>query len=108
MLPFADTDEEFVLDLQGEFDLPSLFFYMCLKRFVDDRGVDFVKSRVRFKNISKCQAAWLVDYLEGLQAITAPQSEYTTSDCCRQSLRRARRKGSPPSLTAAGRGSDKD
>ena len=35
------------------------------------------------------------------QYITAPQSEYTTSDCCRQSLRRARRKGSPASLPAA-------
>ena len=61
MLPFADTDEEFVLDLQGVPGLPSLFFYMCLKCFVDERGAEFVKSRVRFKNISKCQAAWLVD-----------------------------------------------
>ena len=60
MLPFADTDEEFVLDLQGVSDLPSLFFNMCLKRFVDDRGAN------------------------------------------RQSLRRARRKGSPPSLPAGG------
>ena len=64
MLPFADTDEELVLDLQGVSDLPSLFFYMCLKRFVDDRGAEFVKSRVRFKNISRSQAAWVVDYLE--------------------------------------------
>lgn len=64
MLPFADTDEEFVLDLQGVSDLPSLFFNMCLKRLADDRGVEFVKSRVRFKNISKSQAAWLVDYVE--------------------------------------------
>ena len=64
MLPFAGTDEEFVLDLQGVSDLPSLFLIMCLKRFVDDRGAEFVKSRVRFKNISKRQAAWLVDYLE--------------------------------------------
>ena len=64
MLPFADTDEEFVLDLQGVSDLPSLFFYMCWKRFIDDRGAEFVKMRVRFKNISKRQAAWLVDYLE--------------------------------------------
>ena len=31
MLPFADTDEELVLDLQGVSDLPSLFFNMCLK-----------------------------------------------------------------------------
>ena len=45
-------------------DLPSLFFNMCLKRLIDDRGVEFVKSRVRFKNISKSQAAWLVDYVE--------------------------------------------
>ena len=64
MLPLADTDEEFVLDLQGVSGLPSLFFNMCLKRFVDVRWVEFVKSRVRFKNISKRQAAWLVDYLE--------------------------------------------
>ena len=64
MLPFADTDEEFVLDLQGVSDLPSLFLNMCLKRLVDDRGVEFVKNRVRFNNISKCQATWLVDYLE--------------------------------------------
>lgn len=63
-MPLADTDEDFVLDLQGVSDLPSLFFNMCLKRLVDDRGCEFVKSRVRFKNISKCQAAWLVDYLD--------------------------------------------
>ena len=103
MLPFADTDEEFVLDLQGVSDLPSLFFNMCLKRFVDDRGAEFVKSRVRFKNISRSQAARVGGLFgEGFQTITSPQSEYTTSDCCRQSLRRARRKGSPPSLPAAG------
>ena len=45
-------------------DLPSLFFNMCLKRFVDDRGAEFVKSRVRFKNISRSQAVRVVDYLE--------------------------------------------
>lgn len=45
-------------------DLPSLFFNMCLKRLVDDRGVEFVKSRVRFKNIIRSQAVWLVGYLE--------------------------------------------
>ena len=27
-------------------------------------GAEFVKSRVRFKNISRSQAAWLVDSLE--------------------------------------------
>ena len=27
--PFADTDEEFVLNLQGVSDLPSLFFLIC-------------------------------------------------------------------------------
>ena len=64
MLPFADTDEEFVLDLQGVSDLPSLFFNMCLKRFVEGRGTEFVKSRVRFKNISRSQAARVVDYVE--------------------------------------------
>ena len=46
------------------YDLPSLFFNMCLKRFVDDRGAEFVKSRVRFKNISRSQAARVVDYVE--------------------------------------------
>ena len=64
MLPFADRDEERVLDLQGVSALPSLFFNMCLKRFVNDRGCEFVKSRVRFKNISRLEVAWLVDYLE--------------------------------------------
>ena len=64
ILPFADTDEEFVLDLQGVSDLPSLFFNMCLKCFVDDRGEEFVKSRVRLKNISRSQAARVVDYVE--------------------------------------------
>ena len=64
MLPLVDTDDDFVLDLQGVSNLPSLFFHMCLKCFVDDRGAEFVKSRVRFKNISRSQAAWVVDYLE--------------------------------------------
>ena len=64
MLPYADTDEVFVLDLQGVSDLPSLFFNMCLKRFVEDCGAEFVKGRVRFKNISRSQAARVVDYVE--------------------------------------------
>ena len=64
MLPLADTDEEFVLDMQGVSGLPSLFFNMCLKRFVNDRGCEFVKSRVRFNNKSRLEVAWLVDYLE--------------------------------------------
>ena len=49
---------------------------MCLKRFVDDRGAEFVKSRVRFKNISRSQAARVVDYLEKVCRCVARVANY--------------------------------
>lgn len=64
MLPGVDTDDACVWDMQDVSELPSMFLNMSLGRFVKDRGADFVKKKVRFKNINKSQALRIVEYVE--------------------------------------------
>ena len=64
MLPGMDTDDACVWDMQDVSELPSMFLNMSLGRFVKDRGADFVKKKVRFKNINKSQALRIVEYVE--------------------------------------------
>lgn len=64
MLPGADTDDACIWDMQEVSELPSMFLNMSLGRFIKDRGADFVKKKVRFKNINKSQALRIVEYVE--------------------------------------------
>ena len=64
MLPGVDTDDACVWDMRDVSELPSMFLNMSLGRFVKDRGADFVKKKVRFKNINKSQALRIVEYVE--------------------------------------------
>ena len=64
MLPGVDTDDACVWDMQDVSELPSMFLNMSLGRFFKDRGADFVKKKVRFKNINKSQAFRIVEYVE--------------------------------------------
>ena len=84
MLPFADTDEEFVLDLQGVSNLPSLFFNMCLKRFVEDRGAEFVKSRGRRLPDHNRTTVGIYDLrlLQAKPPASSPQRLVSVLACC--------------------------
>lgn len=64
MLPIVDTDDQCIWDMLDVSELPSMFLNMSLGRFIEDRGADFVKSKVRFKNINKSQALRIVEYVE--------------------------------------------
>jgi hypothetical protein len=64
MLPGADTDDACIWDMQDVSELPSMFLNMSLGRFIKDRGVAFVKQKVRFRNINKSQALRIVEYVE--------------------------------------------
>ena len=64
MIPSVDTDDTWIWDMQEVNELPSMFLNMSLGRFVKDRGADFVRKKVRFKNINKSQALRIVEYVE--------------------------------------------
>lgn len=64
MLPGVDTDDQCIWDMHDVSELPSMFLNMSLGRFIKERGADFVKSKVRFKNINKSQAHRIVEYIE--------------------------------------------
>lgn len=64
MLPCVDTDDVCTWDMQDVSELPSMFLNMSMGRFIKDKGADFVKKKVRFKNINKSQALRIVEYVE--------------------------------------------
>lgn len=68
MLANIDSTDSYVWDMVDVSELPSMFLNMCLGKFIKEKGPDFVKSRVRFKNINKSQAYRIVDYVNKLSA----------------------------------------
>lgn len=64
MMPYIDTDDTCIWDMCEVSELPSMFLNMSLGRLVKDKGAEFVKRKIRFKNISKSQAQRIVEYVE--------------------------------------------
>ena len=58
-----NQEDVYVWDMAEVSDLPSVFLNMCLGRLVKEKGVDFVKNRLRFVNINKSQALRILDYV---------------------------------------------
>lgn len=66
MMANIDSTDSYVWDMADVTELPSMFLNMCLGKIIKEKGVNFVKSRVSFKNINKSQAYRIVDYVNKL------------------------------------------
>lgn len=64
-----DSADSYVWDMADISELPSMFLNMCLGKFIKEKGADFVKSRIRFKNINKSQAYRIVDYVNKISSV---------------------------------------
>lgn len=69
MMASIDSTDSFVWDMVDVSELPSMFLNMCLGKFIKERGVEFVKGRIRFKNINKSQAYRIVDYVNKISSV---------------------------------------
>jgi hypothetical protein len=68
MMANIDTTDSYIWDMAEVSELPSMFLNMCLGKFIKEKGGDFVKSRVRFRNINKSQAYRIVDYVKKMSS----------------------------------------
>ena len=59
-----DVTDKFVWDLSGVSELPSMFLNVSMGRLINEKGVDFVKSRISFANITKSQIDRIIKYVE--------------------------------------------
>lgn len=58
-----DSDEKIVLDMEGVSLVPSMFLNTSLGRIIQERGTDFVKAKLGFKNIKSSDANRIRDYV---------------------------------------------
>ena len=61
-------DPKIVLDMTGVSILPSMFLNMFIGKFIDNYGVDVLRSKVSFHKISVLQAQRIKDYVQKYSA----------------------------------------
>ena len=60
----AESADKIIIDFEGVCSVPSLYLNTSLGRLVKKKGVDFVKSKLSFANITKSQADRIKKYVE--------------------------------------------
>lgn len=59
-----EQQEQIVLDLDGVTLLPSMFLNVSVGQFIEDYGMEAMKRKLTFRNITRVQANRLKEYLE--------------------------------------------
>ena len=59
-----DSTDKFIWDLSEVSELPSMFLNVSMGRLIKEKGVDFVKSKISFSNITRSQVNRIVKYVE--------------------------------------------
>ena len=62
MKQHKDADK-IVINLNGVISLPSIFLNVSIGRFIDEFGVDLLRKKVAFAQISTSQAERIKDYI---------------------------------------------
>lgn len=52
------------IDLEGVSSLPSMFLNVSIGRYMDDYGVDSLKTKISFAKITKAQAERIKEYID--------------------------------------------
>ena len=61
-------EPKIVLDMTGVSILPSMFLNMSIGKFIDNYGVDVLRSKISFHKISVSQAQRIKDYVHKYSA----------------------------------------
>lgn len=64
MMAGVDNTDKFIWDLSEVSELPSMFLNVSMGRLIKEKGVDFVKSKISFSNITRSQVDRIVKYVE--------------------------------------------
>lgn len=59
-----NNDEKLVLDLTDVVSLPSMFLNMSIGAFIEKYGVDLLRKKISFSNISAMQAKRIKEYID--------------------------------------------
>ncbi|MBQ9185517.1 MAG: STAS-like domain-containing protein [Bacteroidales bacterium] len=62
-----DSADKIILDMKGISLIPSMFLNTSLGRIINERGVDFVKSKLGFSNIKSSDATRIREYVGRFQ-----------------------------------------
>ena len=63
-------EPKIVLDMTGVSILPSMFLNMSIGKFIDNYGVDVLRSKISFHKISVSQAQRIKDYVQKYSALS--------------------------------------
>ena len=63
-------EPKIVLDMTGVSILPSMFLNMSIGKFIDNYGVDVLRSKISFHKISVSQDQRIKDYVQKYSAIS--------------------------------------
>ena len=64
----ADIVDSIILDMTGVKLMPSVFLNTSIGRIISEKGVDFLKNKISFKNIRTSDVARLKDYVNRMTA----------------------------------------
>lgn len=62
------NEEKIVLDLSDVVSLPSMFLNTSIGRFIDTHGVELLRKKVSFSNITASQASRIKEYINRISA----------------------------------------
>lgn len=63
----AGSYDRFVLDLQNVELVPSMFLNTSIGKLYADNGLDYIKQKIAFKNVSVSQMERIRNYVNGLK-----------------------------------------
>lgn len=58
-----DSENKIVIDLEGVVSLPSMFLNVSIGKFILEYGVDLLREKISFAQISTSQARRLQEYI---------------------------------------------
>lgn len=58
------NEDKIVIDLQGGVSMPSMFLNVSIGRFIDKYGVDLLRQKISFANITVTQGERLKEYIK--------------------------------------------
>ena len=64
----ADIVDSIILDMTGVKLMTSVFLNTSIGRIISEKGVDFLKNKISFKNIRTSDVARLKDYVNRMTA----------------------------------------
>ena len=59
-----DSADKIVISMEGVSSIPSMFLNVSIGRYIEEFGIESLRSKISFSKITKAQAVRLRDYID--------------------------------------------